>query len=72
MRGRDMTTLILQHKRDGHALSQILASGLTLLQLWMDKHHQRKQLKQLEASQLNDLGLNRELVRMEAAKPFWQ
>jgi len=67
-----MTTLILQHKRDGHALSQIFANGLSLLQLWIDKHHQRKQLKRLEASQLNDLGLDRERVRMEAAKPFWQ
>jgi len=67
-----MTTLILQHKRDGYTLSQSLASFFSLLQLWMDKHHQRKQLKKLEASQLNDLGLDRELVRMETAKPFWQ
>ncbi len=67
-----MTTLILQQKRDGFALSQILASIFSQLQLWMDKHHQRQQLKKLDTHQLSDLGLDRDLVSMEVAKPFWK
>ena len=67
-----MTTLILQQKRDGHALSQTLGGIFSQLQLWMDKRHQRQQLKKLEAHQLADLGLDYDRVQMEVAKPFWQ
>ncbi len=34
-------------------------------------HKQRKALRSLTNTQLNDIGLSREDVRQECAKPFW-
>lgn len=67
-----MTTLILQQKRSGQSLLQSLASVFSTLQLWLDKSHQRQQLAQLDARQLRDLGIDRDRVKIEVAKPFWQ
>jgi len=67
-----MTTLILQHKQSGLSLTQSLGLVFSTLQLWLDKSRQRQQLAQLDARQLSDLGLDRDRVKMEVAKPFWQ
>ena len=67
-----MSTLILQQKWDGLSFKQVLLSAATTIQLWMDRHHQRKQLAKLEVSQLVDIGLNVNQVSLEIKKPFWK
>ena len=47
-------------------------SGLETLQLWMDRHHQRRQLAQLEMHELKDMGLDPADVYKEIHKPFWK
>jgi len=42
------------------------------MQLWIERHQQRKALAQLEAYQLRDLGLEHDEVAAELAKPFWK
>lgn len=67
-----MTTLILQHQQDRYPVSQKLFTVFKVLQLWMARHHQRKQLAQLDTHQLNDIGLEWADVKAEIQKPFWK
>ena len=67
-----MTTLILQHKGAGFSLAQKLSAATAMLQCWMDKYHQRRQLAALESEQLEDLGLSVSMVEQEVSKPFWK
>ncbi len=63
-----MTTLsIAQYAPYSHKVTNAFA----ILQLWMDRYTQRKQLLQLSDTQLNDIGLTREEVKIEAKRPFW-
>ncbi len=59
------------------ALSKIsLLSGLKLtsnkIAFWMARSRQRKQLATLDARLLKDIGLTKEEVQQEIAKPFWR
>lgn len=45
---------------------------LSLLTRHRDRHLQRLDLEELDAWQLNDLGLTAEDVRRECAKSFWR
>ena len=67
-----MSTLILQQKWERFSFVQQLASTASMVQLWMDRHHQRKQLAGLESAQLADMGLNSAQVSLEMGKPFWK
>ena len=67
-----MSTLILQQKRGSFSLAQKIASAACVVQLWMDRHHQRKQLAKLDSRQLADMGLNPMQVSQEIKKPFWK
>ncbi len=67
-----MSTLVLNHKWENLSLLEKLQAVLSLLQAWGDRHYQRKQLAKLDARQLNDMGLTREQVVAEIAKPFWK
>ena len=40
--------------------------------IWLRRLRNRRELARLEAAQLNDVGLNPELISREAAKRFWQ
>lgn len=42
-----------------------------LLNRWISRHRQRRQLAQLEPHLLSDIGLSREQVQKEVARPFW-
>jgi uncharacterized protein YjiS (DUF1127 family) len=42
------------------------------LREWLRRSNDRYQLTQLSERQLCDIGLNGDLVRREAAKPFWR
>ncbi len=41
-------------------------------QVWFTRHCTRKALARLDASDLNDIGLNRAAAATEARKPFWK
>ena len=45
---------------------------MNILQLWMDRHAQRKQLAQLSDHQLNDIGLTHQAALAQANLPFWK
>ena len=67
-----MSTLILQQKGESFSLVQKLASLASMIQIWMDRIHQRKQLATLDSAQLADIGLNSIQVGEEINKPFWK
>ncbi len=66
------TTLKLpvQYRTDTPALG--LSHIWTLFSLWYDRAHQRHQLSELTARQLNDIGIRRDQALVEARKSFWQ
>lgn len=66
-----MTTLTLQQQH-GFSFVQKMQSVLAILSLWMQRYQQRKQLAQLDARLLRDVGLSHEQVRAEINKPFWK
>jgi len=43
-----------------------------LLKIWQQRYRQRRQLAQLEAFQLADIGISYAQAQTEADKPFWQ
>lgn len=45
---------------------------MATLQVWMNRHAQRKQLAQLNDAQLADIGLTRQEALIEAKTPFWK
>ena len=49
-----------------------LATIASKLSLMSARHHQRRQLLQLDEKQLQDIGLTRAEALREAAKPFWK
>lgn len=67
-----MTALILQQHQNRYSLSKKLFSVANILHLWMARSHQRKQLAQLKAHELKDIGLDWESARAEIEKPFWK
>ncbi len=40
--------------------------------IWMQRSRQRRDLAQLDPHLLDDLGLTKEMVAKEMAKPFWR
>lgn len=67
-----MTTLTLHHAHYKFSIVQKIQAAMAILNRWIERHHQRKQLAQLDVHQLNDLGLNLEQVMVEIDKPFWK
>ncbi len=67
-----MSSLILQQKQESLSLVQKMESVTSRIQVWMDRHSQRRQLAKLDARQLDDMGLNLKQVEQEIQKPFWQ
>ena len=67
-----MNTLILDLKRDSSSLVHKLQDAIARIQLWLDRHEQRRQLAGLPAHLLKDLGLDQEKVAEEIRKPFWK
>jgi uncharacterized protein YjiS (DUF1127 family) len=54
-----------------YLFSTVVGTGHVLV-TWYHRARQRKALLELADWQLHDVGLTREQVRMEAARPFWQ
>lgn len=44
----------------------------TLIQLWINRHQQRKALQQLDERTLKDIGVSRVDALRESYKPFWK
>lgn len=40
--------------------------------VWLSRHRQRRRLRELDARLLADIGIDCDLARAEAAKPFWR
>ena len=68
-----MTTAILKYTQPGQSvgLGQFIKMGLDLVFLWQARASQRRQLADLSAEQLSDIGISRTAALEEAAKPFW-
>lgn len=69
-----MTTLTVTRPFARHASSRV-SSGLSffeLVLLWASRARQRRDLAELTAEQLDDVGIARDAAAAEAAKPFWQ
>ena len=66
-----------RHKRAiaGHSahtdLLWRLGHILRRIQLWYQKNHQRRALRELDDYRLFDIGITREAAEHEAAKSFW-
>ena len=43
-----------------------------VVERWIERSHQRRQLALLDKHLLEDIGLNEEQAKTEIAKPFWQ
>lgn len=67
-----MTVLTLQHNHYKFSIAQKMQAAMANLNRWMERHHQRKQLAQLDVHQMNDLGLDLAMVQAEINKPFWK
>ena len=67
-----MTTLALNRKIHRIDFSNWLVEALRLIDLWLQKQHQRRVLERLDEYQRRDLGLTVEQVREEVNKPFWR
>ncbi len=55
-----------------HHQSGIFARISRTLQVWHQRQHNRRQLAQLSARDLHDVGLSWSDVVYEAEKPFWR
>ena len=52
--------------------SHALGHAEEALRVWLCRLRWRHELSRLDADQLRDVGLNEEMIRREAAKPFWR
>lgn len=60
-------------QKSGLSLSTLkLEKLLTIFEQWSINFDTRKQLKNMDDSQLRDIGIDRVIAEKEAAKPFWQ
>ena len=64
--------MILQQKIFSFPAIRRMAAKLDVLNLWIQRHHQRRQLAQLDQRLLKDIGLDVDKAKAEANKPFWK
>jgi len=55
-----------------HHGSGVLADLRETLYVWRERQHQRRELAELSARDLHDVGLSWSDVAFEAEKPFWR
>ena len=66
-----MSTLTHESMTNHHH-SGLFARISQTLQLWYKRRHDRRQLAQLSARDLHDVGLSWSDIVYEAEKPFWR
>ena len=47
-------------------------SVMSTLKLWANRARQRRQLREIPAHLLEDMGISQEALQTEMNKPFWQ
>jgi len=62
---------VLGSLREQDIASRMLAQLLALAAVWHHRHRTRRQLAELDATALRDIGIDRNQARREARKPFW-
>ena len=69
-----MTTVTLKYAHLGEFdnLGSVFHRALSRVFLWQMRASQRRQLAELSADQLRDIGISRAEALAEAAKPFWR
>ncbi len=65
-----MANISLQHS--SAPLSGTFAAFTQVIGAWRRRSQERRELAQLDARSLRDLGLNPVNIQFEANKPFWQ
>ncbi len=59
------------HRLRAAALAAVIAA-FDRIAAWQARARQRRELAQLDARELKDIGISRAQAEAEAAKPFWQ
>ena len=54
------------------SISRVFGAIFNTLLAWQARANERRQLGELEPHLLQDLGLSRDAVNQEIAKPFWR
>ena len=54
------------------SLARGLRAALHTLELWQERHEQRRALAALTPEELRDIGVSAGDAALEARKPFWQ
>ncbi len=68
-----MNTATYQTQDQSHSGKKTAQSGLlATLELWLQRARTRRQLSELPAYLLKDIGLNEADRYQETSKPFWQ
>ena len=67
--GAGRTATRADHAARGRELAR---KGVEILLAWLERAHQRRQLRTLSDHMLHDIGLSRADVEGEAGKPFWR
>ena len=67
-----MQTSIKQKVSIQYFIKLKIELSLDMIQLWIDRHHQRRQLAQLSEHMLKDIGLSQADIYSEIHKPFWK
>lgn len=57
---------------DRHPWPRVIVSPGRLAAIWYDRWLTRQKLAELDDHLLDDIGMDRETVRQEIAKPFWR
>jgi uncharacterized protein YjiS (DUF1127 family) len=63
---------IADRRAAGRSAIDLLPHAAGLLDAWVQRARQRRQLEMLDDRLLRDLGLTRDEVHRECAKPFWR
>jgi uncharacterized protein YjiS (DUF1127 family) len=59
------------HGRRAGPWGNVLLRGILLLERWIERHRQRRALRELSDHVLKDIGISRAEAEREGRKPFW-
>lgn len=65
-------TIGLTPQRRSFGLPPWIVKAIRSIGVWMDRSQQRQRLFELDDAALKDIGLTRDDVQIEIAKPFWR
>jgi uncharacterized protein YjiS (DUF1127 family) len=60
------------HSMTNHHVPSLLSEVVETLHVWHERYRTRKELSQLSARDIRDVGLSWTDVAWEANKPFWR